>query len=176
MTYKKSTWNTASIAGLALGVIPMAVLYLNGIVGPVFSVLLWLVKFVACIILMRFFLKRFSEYNHDAERSDVFKFGMLIALMSALLYSAFNMAYMLFINPDVIQEALDTVLENYSSFMDSNARSEIEELIPRLPAISFFGNLIYCWLFGTVLSAIFSKDIISDNPFKNNSSELEDEK
>lgn len=175
MTYKKSTWNTASIAGLALGCIPMIYLYLSGIVGPVFSILLWLVKFCACIYFMRFFLMKFGAYNPDAGHSDVFKFGMLISLMSALIYAAFNMAYMMFINPEAISEAFDTIMETYSSFLDSNAREEIEELMPKLPTISFFSNLIYCWLFGTVLSAIFSRSIPSDNPFDNNYTESEDE-
>ena len=34
-----------------------------------------------------------------------------------------------------------------------------------LPSFSFFVNLIYCWLFGTVLSAILSRNIPSRNPF-----------
>ena len=38
-------------------------------------------------------------------------------------------------------------------------------MIPRLPTFSFFVNLFYCWLFGTVLSAILSRNIPSRNPF-----------
>ena len=34
-----------------------------------------------------------------------------------------------------------------------------------LGTISFFTNLIYCFLFGTVLSAILSRNIPSRNPF-----------
>lgn len=169
MTDKKTLWNEAGIAALVLGAVPMAYLYLSGIVGSVVSVFLWLVKFVACIWLMYFFLKKFGEKHTEADRSDIFRFGMITALLSALLYSAFSLADMLFINPDSISEAIDTALENYSSMMDDNAREEIDRILPKIPAISFFTSLIYCWLFGTVLSAIFSRNIRPDNPFENNS-------
>ena len=49
--------------------------------------------------------------------------------------------------------------------MDSNAMSMMEDMIPRMPTISFFINLIWCWLFGTVLAAIFSRNVSSKNPF-----------
>ncbi|MCQ2183543.1 MAG: DUF4199 domain-containing protein [Bacteroidales bacterium] len=170
MSDKKTIWNDAALAGLVLGAIPMAYLYLSGVVGSFISILLWLVKFVGCIFLLRFFMLRFSNSNPDAGNSDVFKFGMLTAFLSALLYAAFNMAYMMFISPDTIKEAFDTIMENYSSMLDSNAREELEAMIPKIPTISFFGNLVYCWLFGTVLSAIFSREIPSSNPFDKNSS------
>jgi len=173
MSDKKTLWNEAAIAGLVLGIVPSIYLYLSGIVGSMISILLWLVKFAGCIWLLRFFLLRFSNSNPDADNSDVFKFGMLTAFLSALLYSAFNMAYMMFISPDTITEAFDTIMENYSSLLDSNSREEIEAMMPKLPTISFFGNLIYCTLFGIILSAIFSREIPSSNPFDNKSSKDE---
>ena len=41
----------------------------------------------------------------------------------------------------------------------------MEELMPKMPTYAFFANLIYCWLFGTILAAIFSRNISSSNPF-----------
>jgi len=175
MNDKKSIWNEAAIAGLVLGVIPMLYMYLSGIVGSLFSILLWIVKFGACIYLLRFFLQRFSDSNPDADHSGVFRFGMLVAFLSALIFSGFNMAYLTYINPDQIKEVFDTMTENYSSMLDSNARDALEAMIPKYPTISFICTLIYCWLFGTVLSAIFSRELPSSNPFDNNST-TEDER
>ena len=47
----------------------------------------------------------------------------------------------------------------------------MEEMIPKLPTMTFFLNFFWCWLFGTVLSAIFSRNIPSSNPFAGNDSE-----
>jgi len=175
MNDKKSIWNEAAVAGLVLGVIPMLYLYLSGIVGTLFSILLWIVKFGACIFLMKYFLKKYSRNNPDADHSDVFRFGMLAAFLSALLFSGFTMAYLTFINPDMIREVFDSMMENYSSMLDSNARDQMDALISKTPTILFFSTLVYCWLFGTVLSAIFSKEIPSDNPFDSNTTETENE-
>ena len=41
----------------------------------------------------------------------------------------------------------------------------VEEMIPRTPTIMFLVNFLYCWLFGTSLSAILSRNIPSRNPF-----------
>ena len=43
----------------------------------------------------------------------------------------------------------------------------LEEMLPKLPTITFFSQFIYCWLFGTVVAAIFSRNIPSSNPFDN---------
>ena len=88
---------------------------------------------------------------------------MATALLSALLYSAFYLAYVSFIAPDTFEQALSVLEDN--PMMDSNSMSMIEDMIPKMPTISFFVNLIWCWLFGTVLAAIFSRNVASQNPF-----------
>ena len=88
---------------------------------------------------------------------------VIVALLSALLYSAFYLAYVSFIAPDTFEQALSVLEDN--PMMDSNSMSAIEDMIPKMPTISFFVNLIWCWLFGTVLAAIFSRNVASKNPF-----------
>jgi hypothetical protein len=127
------------------------------------NVLLWIAKFAACIYLMRFFILRFAAKDPDADNSRAFRFGTLTALLSALIYSAFYLAYVSFINPGVFEEALGALTDN--PMLDSNSMAAIEDMIPRMPTMSFFFNLIWCWLFGTVLAAIFSRSISSKNPF-----------
>lgn len=175
MTDKKSLWNEAAIAGLILGAISSAYMYLSGIAGTVVTLLMGLVKFVGCIYLMYFFMKKFSAGNPDAGHSEVFRFGSLVALLSALLYAAFSLAYLLYINPDSLSEALDKAMETYESILDSNSLEQLESLVPKMPTISFFTNLFYCWIFGTILSAIFSRNIPSDNPFDGESDSIDEQ-
>ena len=173
---KNIIWESAGKAGLALGGVSIAYLLCTMLTGrlaesgtgtavlvSVFNFLLWIVKFGACIYLMRFFMLRFSQADPEADNARVFRFGMLTALLSALLHSAAYLAYTSFIAPDTFDTALDMLRDN--PMMDSNSLATLEEMIPRMPTIGFFMNLIYCWLFGTILAAIFSRNIPPQNPF-----------
>lgn len=174
MSDKNSMLNRSAIAGLALGGVSIAYMLctmLTGLAGSklpalmtIINLLLWIVKFCACIYLMRLFMQNFAIDNPDADKSRVFRFGMLTALMSAFLYSSFYLIDVLYIQPDTIKQAFSIVMDN--PLMDSNSRQMLESMMPKMPVYGFFGNLIYCWLFGTVLSAIFSPKIASGNPFE----------
>ena len=50
-------------------------------------------------------------------------------------------------------------MQMYSSMLDSNSMAMLEKMEDSFPQISFFSNLIYCFLFGLVLSAILSRNI-----------------
>lgn len=176
MEDKKSIWNSAGSAGLILGGISVAYLLLNWVLSRIAgegtavvltgaaSVLLWAVKFGACIWFMKFCMTRYSDENPEADHGDVFKFGVLVALLSALVYSGAYSAYLIYLAPEQLEEALDMLRDN--PMLDSNSLEMVEQIIPKMPAISFFVNIVYCWLFGTVLSAIFSRNIPSSNPFE----------
>ena len=178
MAEKNIIWERAGKAGLALG--GVSILYmlctmltskLADAGGPVFLVgllnfVLWAVKFWACLFLMRLFMLRYSQADPSADNARVFRFGMITALLSALLYSAFYLAYTSFIAPDTFETALEALQDN--PYLDSNTMSQVEEMIPRMPTIGFFFNLIYCWLFGTILAAIYSRNIPPQNPLPDN--------
>jgi hypothetical protein len=57
------------------------------------------------------------------------------------------------------------MMQEMSSLMDSNTAEMMEKTFDNLPQYMFFANLIYCFLYGTVLSAILSRNIPSRNPF-----------
>ena len=171
---KNSMLEQAGKAGLVLGGVSIAYMLLTMLTGKaaengpavllgLVNILLWVAKFLGCIYLMRFFILRFAANDPEADNSRAFRFGTLTALLSALIYSAFNLAYVSFIAPDTFEEALSALTDN--PMLDSNTLTAVEDMIPRMPTISFFVNLIWCWLFGTILAAIFSRNISSKNPF-----------
>ena len=171
---KNSMLEQAGKAGLVLGGVSIVYMLLTMLTGKLaesgpgfllglLNVLLWIGKLVACIYLMRFFILRFAMKDPTVDNSRAFRFGTLTALLSALIYSAFYLAYVSFIAPDTFEEALSVLTDN--PMLDSNSISALEDMIPRMPTISFFVNLFWCWLFGTVLAAIFSRNISSKNPF-----------
>ncbi len=176
---RKTLWNEGAKAGLIFGAIAIAYMVItqfsakfsaNGAPGLAFliSVLnlaLWAGKFVGCILLMKALMKGYAAANPSATNSDVFNYGVVTALLSAILYSAFYLAFVLFIQPDVLRDAMDTFIASASSNLDSNSMAAIEGIQDKLPQLTFFVNLVWCFLFGTVLSAILSRNIPSSNPF-----------
>lgn len=175
MIDRKLFWNEAGKAGIVLGAVSLAYLMAGwglglldkssaalGIIANVTSVLLWIAKFAGCLYLMRFFMLNYAEKEDNAVNSDTFKFGSAVALTSALVYSAGYLAYMLFIQPDIFTEAIATM----GSSLDSKTLEELNNIAPKLPTIGFFFNLLYCWVFGTIVSSIFSRKIPNPNPFK----------
>ncbi len=170
---KGALWNRAGAAGLVLGLVSTAYMfitqYMTGIssafLQTLMTFLLWALKFGGCIWLMKYFMKRFAEGFEGADNSATMRFGMAAAACSALVYSTMTLANVLIISPDLYSTALDTVMQSYSSILDSNSASMLEKMWDRLPQITFFSNLIYCFIYGTVVSAILSRNIPARDPF-----------
>ena len=172
---KKNMWNAAGTAGLALGAVSAAYLFagqfLSGDLTPatlwkqIAAFFLWGAKFVGCIALMKFFMKKFANENDGIDNKSVFKMGMLTAMLSALMFSAIYLANMLYISADYYSHVYQTMMQQIAPTLDSNSLSMLEKLIANMPELMFFYNLAYCFLFGTVLSAILSRNIPAKDPF-----------
>lgn len=171
---QKNMWNTAGKAGLFLGLASTAYLFITQAIGqaelPAFlnSVLgfvLWAAKFVGCIWIMKFFMKRHVSGNPDSTNSDTFKLGTIMALLSAIVYSAAAFANVAFISPELFQTQMDMMMQQMAPMMDSNTISVMETYMENLAQITFVSNLIYCFLFGMILSFILSRNIPSKDPF-----------
>ena len=175
---RKDFWDGAGKAGIVLGVV--SILYmlieqflLQGLAekigafpSTIITYVLWAAKFAGCILLMRWFMKRFAGRFEDVTRRDVNRYGNAVALTSALIYSAFVLAWSKFIDPDMFSRAFEIAAEQYSSFMDSNTMDMMEQMKGKMPVIAFFSNFIYCYLFGAILSSILAPGIGKDsNPF-----------
>ena len=171
---QRNMWNTAGKAGLALGGISTAYLFLNQWLTmaqmPSFLVLilnsvLWLLKFGGCLMLLLFYMKQFASENPQAERTHIFKAGMAMAFLSALVYAAFTFANIAFIYPDYFSGQMETMMEQLAPMLDSNSSAQIEKTFQNLPQITFFSNLIYCFMYGTILSSGISRYLSRQNPF-----------
>ena len=172
---RKDFWDGAGKAGLVLGLVSIAFLLLNSLMGKaseatgktiLFSILglpVWVAKFVGCIALMKFFMKRFAASHPAVDNTDSFRFGMAVAFLSALVFAAFQLAYTTWIAPDTFAEAQEIAVSTYGSMMPAESIEMMQNM--NFGVVTFFTNLIYCFLFGTVLSAILSRNIPSRNPF-----------
>ena len=174
---RKDLWDAAGKAGLVLGLVSAAYVLVSALltkisggagmafIFTILAFLAWAAKFAGCILLMKFFMKKFADAHPGIDNSGTFRFGMVTALLSALIFAAFDMAYVTWIAPDTMSQAIETVQESYGSMLPEESLEALEEI--NFGTVSFFTNLIYCFLFGTVLSAILSRNIPSSNPFTN---------
>jgi hypothetical protein len=174
---RKDFWDSAGKAGLVLGLVSIAFMLVNWLLTKaaettgrtfLFTLLglpVWVAKFVGCIALMKFFMKKFSASHPAVDNSGTFRFGMAVAALSALVFSAFQLAYTTWIAPDTFAEAQEAAIAAYGSMLPAESIEMMENM--NFGVVTFFTNLIYCFLFGTVLSAIFSRNIPSRNPFEN---------
>ena len=174
---RKDLWDAAGKAGLVLGLVSTAYVFISylltklaggagmAFISSILAFALWAAKFAGCILLMKFFMKRFAAAHPGIDNSGSFRFGMATALLSALIFAAFDMAYITWIAPDSMSQAVEMVQESYGAMLPAESLEALDEI--NFGSVSFFTNLIYCFLFGTVLSAILSRNIPSSNPFAN---------
>lgn len=183
---KSAFWNLAGIGGLALGGLSSAYLLISylltllpsgnvavNLISSLGGVALWIAKIVACLALLKYFLKRYASTDTGIGNGDVFRFGSVVAILSALIYAGFYMAYVTYFAPDTFSAVLELMADN--PMVTEDALSQMEELIPRLPVMSFFMNFIYCAIFGTVASAIYSRNIPSSNPFEGGGEDVQNQ-
>lgn len=177
---RRQMWEDAGKAGLALGLVSTTYLFLNQFISGLqtsslltmlLNTVLWAIKFGGCIWIMVYFMKRFVKQNPEADNSATFRFGMLTASLSALVYAAASFANISYIAADAIAEQTNLMIAQMAPMLDSNSISQMDKLMEKLPQITFFSNLIYCFFFGTILSFILSRNIPSRNPFENNTTE-----
>ncbi len=166
-------WNRAGIAGLVLGLVSTAYMFITEytagmeaqVVAVILNFVLWAAKFCGCVWLMMYFMKRFAADYGETDNRDCLRFGAITSFCSALIYSAASLAYVLKFNPEQFEQQMNAVVQNYSQALDANSLAAMDSILQSIPQIVFFSNLIYCFLFGWVLSAILSRFIPSRNPF-----------
>ena len=169
-TTKKIFWNYAGIAGLMLGMISSANMFigqyistmeLSKTMATIIGGLLWCAETAGCIGLMYFYMKKFASEFPSEDRKRIHRLGVAIAFFSALIYAAMSFANIAYISADYFADAYQKLIQNAASALDSNSRTILTKFMENLPQIAFFSNLIYCFIFGTIVSSILSRIICS---------------
>ncbi len=175
----RTIWNEASRVGAALGLFCIICMVLSTLLAKikggitlnmavsVGGFIIWAVKFAGCILLMKKAMLRFVSAYPGADNRDTFRLGVTSAFLSALVVAAGSLANCLFLAPAETAAAIDTAMQQYPAYLDSNSIKTLEFIMDNLPTVSFFSNLIYCFVYGWILSVILSRRIPSSDPFSN---------
>ncbi len=175
-----ASWNSAAVYGLVMAVATIALDYLCGLTalaGGFAAVLLSTVakiaKILACLWLFRvLMLKFFNSFKTDY--THFYHFGMKVALFSSIIVAGFSLAQITVINPDEFNQLYRQALES-NPMLDANSRAMAENMMASLPAMMFFFNLVYCFLWGWTLSSVYAKAVFPPDEFGDRSGNGGDE-
>lgn len=169
---RRSLVNSAALAGAVLGLVSGGYIFitflLNNVSGTLAGVapsLLWIAKFVGCIVLMAYFMKKLVASYSKVSNGTSFKFGMLTAAFSALITAALSFVATEYVFADSVNDQLMLIMKAFSESLDSNSLTVMDGMMQNYSVWSFFSTIIWCFIYGVALSAILSRNIPSRNPF-----------
>jgi len=170
----KDMWNKASGAALALGAIPIVAAFASMLLGQLtgssvlinvirgfIAFIIWAAKFAGCIYLMNFFMERVRKSFSGVTKSDLFKFGSAIALLSALIVAAYQLIDVVYIEPEKVNMVKEMFNSPMYAKLDANSIEALNSMAAYFPQITFFSNFIYCTIYGVVLSSILAGRLVS---------------
>lgn len=168
-----ASWNSAAVAGLIMAISTIAADYISslpvllgakGFISGLVVYLLKFVKIVACVYVFRILMLRFHN-TVSADYTKLQHYGLKIALFSSILVAGFSLAQILVINPDTMTQMVQEVESAYQNMMDSNTMAAMEKMMSKLPVITFFSSLVYCYIWGWILSTAFARKLFPVDPF-----------
>ena len=173
----KAIWNEAAVSGMMFGAVSIAchlgkegaTLTGNNFLMQLGGILLWAVEFFGCILLMKKRMMLLKDKYFEVKIEDSYKFGRRAALLSGLLVASANALIIL----KMPAETMDTLVGTVSSQLQlsSSEMDSVGNLMDKLPIWTFIFQWIYCFLYGTVLSAIMSRYVFIKRLFDGPSQE-----
>ena len=164
-------WNEAAITGLFFAAVSIGCLMGkqlaagtgNAFLTQAVSIVLWLVEFAGCIVLMRQRMIRLRDTYSGVTIQDSYKFGRRAALLSGLLVASAQALILMKMPAD----SMETMIGQLASQLQLSS-SEIDSMgafVDKLPLWTFIFQWIYCFLYGTVLSAIMARYVFIQRLF-----------
>lgn len=164
-------WNEAAVTGLFFAAVSIACLMGKQLVAgtgkllliQTVGVVLWIAEFAGCIVLMRKRMIRLRDSYYGVTIQDSYRFGRRAALLSGLLVASAHALIIMKMPAD----AMDTMIGQVSQQLQLSS-SEIDSMgrvVDNLPLGTFIFEWIYCFLYGTVLSAIMSRYVFIQRLF-----------
>ena len=164
-------WNEAAKAGSLFGAVSVGCLALKelaGISGSSFllqaaAIILWAVEFFGCILLMKKVQLDLRDRYEGVKMEDTYRLGRRAALLSGLLLASAQALFILYMP----QETMDGMVSELSQAMGMSAsqKEQMDDVVGKLPLLTFLFQWVYCFLYGTVLSSIMSRYIFLQHLF-----------
>ena len=170
----KILWNEAGRVGFVFGGFSSLCLVLKegaALTGSSFlvtaaAVILWAVEIFGCILLMKKYMLDLRDKFDGVTAVDTYRFGRRVALLSGLILAAVD-AFLIMKMPQETVESVITELNTaVASKMGAGFEGEVGKFVDKLPLYTFIGQWLYCFLYGSLLSAIMTRYLFLQGPFQ----------
>lgn len=157
-THTRSKWSLAAKDGLILAAVTVAVSTLTLLTKNAFlSSILWLVKLVGSIWVLRAVMLRYAGENPG---QPVFGYGARVCTLSALVCAVWSFVEYQFLFPGTVTEAFEQMYVQFGQ-MGTALPDDMMDLMLRMEdnyaQISCISTFIWCTLFGLIVSAILAR-------------------
>ena len=171
----KTLWNEAGRVGLVFGGFSSLCLVLKEAAGLTDSsflvqaaaIILWVVEFFGCILLMKKYMLDLKDKYDGLTMPDAYHFGRRVALLSGLILAAVDALVIMKLPQDTVADVMNELSAAVTAKMGGGYEGEVARVVDRLPVYVFFGQWIYCFLYGSLLSAIMSRYLFGNGIIDN---------
>ena len=123
------------------------------------SFLLWAAKLTGLIILMRTVMEKyFTAAGSPYYGSRLFGYGMLISVLSGIVYAGVNLVINMYVTPDTGLEAVNAMREVYAEMgmLSPQVDQALTSVGNNYPSMMFFSQLLYFTIWGLPVCGIIS--------------------
>ena len=153
-----SKWSLAAKDGLILAAVTVVISTLTFLTKNSFlNGLLWLVKLVGSIWLLRVIMQRYGKAHPD---ESTFSYGAIVCVLSAVVCAVWSFVEYQFLFPGAVAEAFEqmyTQLGQMGSMMPENFTDVLLKMEDNYAQINCISGFFWCVLLGIIFSAILSR-------------------
>jgi len=154
---KANFWSSAAANGLMLSLITVIyTLFMAAfpMESRVVGFLIGLVKFIATVGLLYYFVKGFGQEQESYSYGNAFGYGFAVSLFSNVVIACYLLVHYLYLFPDAIEKSLQVVQQTMTQYpVDQATLDIINKNLPVIVSISPF--LVYTIL-ALIISAILA--------------------
>ena len=173
----KTLWNEAARVGIVFGLFSSVCLGLkeaaaltnSTLLVTAAAIILWAVEFFGCILLMKKYMLDELEKHEGMTQLQLYKFGRRVALLSGFILAVVNAVIVSLIPDETLAETLNETMAAMPASMQADAEDTMALMMDKFPLLTFLGQWFYCFLYGSILSAIMSRYVSVYSVFKRNS-------
>ena len=155
---ESSKWSVAAKEGALLALVTVALTTVTTCLSEnsLINTLVWIVKLVGTIWLLRFFMKKWGEV-HEGE--STFGFGFATSLCSAVIIAAYTFILYQYLVPDEIANVFETVESTLAGTpgITQDVIDKVLAMEDNYAQLSSITQFALCTLYGLIISAILKK-------------------
>ena len=148
--------SSAAFNGLLLALVTILSTLITTVIEPgvAISIILWIVKLVATVWLLYYFIREFSKPKENFRYGDGVSYGVLVSFFSAIICACYFFLHFALLFPDSITSQMEQFMAGMQS--SGGDTSNYEAVMPYIPHITFIVTLFYYTILGLIFSAIIA--------------------